>query len=242
MSQMLQNLGKYRASQLAIEVEHVIRGQGINPSHPNARSPQLVRLAHRAIETGYPLIKPVAIYRRLVARNLVHNRLRLVEGHVLHGSLITQHLSGVTAVVIVLCTLGNKLDAAIEAANTTEPALALALDGFGSAAIEVLANDICQVLARKAATQEMQTTIPLSPGMIGWPVDQGQAQIFSILDAQSISVTLNNACVMTPKKSLSFVVGEGYNLQPGRDTCEYCAMHETCRYQDHYDPNNILRT
>ncbi len=72
--------------------------------------------------------------------------------------------------------------------------------------------------------------------MIGWPVDQGQAQIFSILDAQSISVTLNAARVMTPKKSLSFVVGQGLDLQTDRNTCYYFAMNETCRYQNHYDP------
>jgi len=236
LSQTLQNLNEYRSSHLAIEVEHVIRGQGIDPAHPNARSPQLLQLAQRAIEIGQPLIKPVAIYRRLAAIDLIHDRLRLAEEHTLHGSLIGQHFSRVTAVVIVLCTVGHGLDSAIDAAYPADPALALALDGFGTAAIEALANDICHVLECKAAAQEMQITIPLSPGMIGWPVDQGQAQIFNALDAQSIGVTLNNAFVMTPKKSLSFVVGEGLNLQTGRNTCEYCAMNEICRYQHHYEP------
>lgn len=236
MSQTHQNLREYRASQLAIEVEHVIRGQGIDPDHPNARSPRLVQLAQRAIEIGQPLLNLAAISRRLEIINLHHERLHLAEGHILQGPLIGQHLSGATAVVVVLCTAGQKIDSAIEAAFTTDPALALFLDGFGTAAIEALANDICQALAREAATEEMQTSIPLSPGMIGWPVDQGQAQVFSILDAQSIEVTLNAASVMTPKKSLSFVVAEGLDLQTGRNTCEYCAMNKTCQYQNHYDP------
>jgi len=82
-------------------------------------------------------------------------------------------------------------------------------------------------------------SIPLSPGMIGWPVDQGQAQIFDIVHTAAINVTLTAACVMSPRKSISFVLGEGAGLRSSGKSCDYCTMHEICRYQDHYEQQAI---
>lgn len=239
MSKTQQDMITRNFSQLAIDIDHVMRGQGIDPARPSARSPQLILLAQRAIEAGKSLIQPTAIYRRLEICEVQHERLHLTNGHTLQGALIGQHLSSADAIIVALCTIGSKIDPAITTAFKTEPAFALALDGFGSAAVEALANDICHHLELDTAKRELQTSIPLSPGMIGWPVDRGQMQIFSILDSQSIGVSLNETRMMTPKKSLSFVIGEGLNLQTKGNTCEYCAMNETCRYQDHYDPQFI---
>jgi hypothetical protein len=224
------------SSYIEIEVKHVLRSQGIDPNHPNAKNPQLVELAQRAIETGRSLIDPTAVYRRLNILKLQHERIYLHEAHILDSPLLVQHMAGANAVFVVLCTIGHNLEAAIKDAQKSNPAFALALDGFGSAAVEAFSNALCVQFEHEAAERARQTSIPLSPGMIGWPVDRGQTQIFSILDAQSIGVSINAARVMTPRKSLSFVIAEGVNLQTGRKTCEYCAMHETCRYQDHYHP------
>jgi hypothetical protein len=81
----------------------------------------------------------------------------------------------------------------------------------------------------------METTIPLSPGMIGWSVAEGQSQIFALLDAAEIGVGLTEHGVMIPPKSLSMVLGIGPNMGTAGSTCDYCSMRETCRYQDHYD-------
>ncbi len=115
-----------------------------------------------------------------------------------------------------------------------DPPYGLALDGYGSAAVEVLANAACYQFEQQAEAKGMQTTIPLSPGMIGWPLEEGQAQIFSILDASEIGVSLAPSSIMRPKKTLSFVVGEGHDLAIVETACAYCSMRETCRYQDHY--------
>ncbi len=235
MSVILQNTIFYPASQLAIGVDQIIRSQGADPHITRLRSPQLVQLAQRAIEIGQPLVEPAAAYRRLETLEVQHERLRLSDGHTLNGTLIAQHLRAAEAVTAVVCTIGSRLEEAISTTLKDNPPLGLALDGFGTATVETLAHEICGHLEREAAKRERQISIPLSPGMIGWPVDQGQVQIFHIVDAEGIGVTLSTACVMTPKKSLSFVIGEGAELNANGNTCEYCSMRETCRYQDHYD-------
>jgi hypothetical protein len=227
------------ASQLVIGVDQILRGQGADPDLTRRRSPRLVRIAQRAIEIGQSLTAPVAVYRRLEMLELRHDHVRLVDGHALHGALIGQHLNAAEAVTAVICTIGGRLEETISTALENNPPFGLALDGFGTAVVEALAHEICGYLEREAAKRGRQVSIPLSPGMIGWPVDQGQAQIFDIVNADTINVILTAACVMSPRKSISFVTGEGLGLRSSGKSCDYCSMHETCRYQDHYDQKSI---
>ncbi len=239
MTETLQDTIFRPESQLVIGVDQILRGQGADPDLTRHRSPQLVRIAQRAIEIGQPLIAPVAACRRLETLELLHERLRLVDGHALHGALIGQHLKAAEAVTAVVCTIGGRLEKTISTVLDDNPPLGLALDGFGTAAVEALAQEICGYLEREAAKRGRQVSIPLSPGMIGWPVDQGQAQIFDIVHTAAINVTLTAACVMSPRKSISFVLGEGAGLRSSGKSCDYCTMHEICRYQDHYEQQAI---
>jgi hypothetical protein len=111
---------------------------------------------------------------------------------------------------------------------------ALALDGFGNAAINTLATATCHCFSEAAAADGMDATIPLSPGMMGWPLEVGQKEIFAVLDTDGIGLTLTSHDVMIPRKSLSMVVGLGSQVMKGAKSCDYCSMQATCRYQDHY--------
>jgi hypothetical protein len=70
--------------------------------------------------------------------------------------------------------------------------------------------------------------------MVGWPVDQGQPQIFTLLDCEAIQVTLNESCMMTPNKSLSMVLGVGMDVSAVGTSCDYCSLKGVCKYQNHY--------
>jgi hypothetical protein len=70
--------------------------------------------------------------------------------------------------------------------------------------------------------------------MEGWPVDQGQDEIFSLIDSKAVGVTLTPSHLMLPRKSLSMVIGVGEDILTQGTTCDYCSMKDTCRYQDHY--------
>jgi len=107
----------------------------------------------------------------------------------------------------------------------------LALDGVGSAAVEALATAACRHFAAEAAAEGMRTTVPLNPGMVGWPVPEGQAQIFAILDGSEIGVTLTADHLMMPIKSLSMVIGVGLQVDTQGRPCDFCTMAEVCRYR-----------
>ena len=118
--------------------------------------------------------------------------------------------------------------------NVTENSMLAALDGLGSAAVEVLANAGCNYFDTQASSLNQSTSIPLSPGMLGWTVEVGQREIFDLLDSSMIDVTLTESLLMIPRKSLTFILGMGEQILELGTSCDYCSLRETCRYQDHY--------
>lgn len=70
--------------------------------------------------------------------------------------------------------------------------------------------------------------------MIGWPIEQGQPQVFSLLNPAYVGVSLSQNAVMSPRKSLAMVIGVGVGLISTGIPCDQCAMRESCHYGNHY--------
>ena len=219
---------------LDIDADMVLRGQGADAETIRQRRPRLVDIADRAVAEGVSLIDPVVIYRQLPVESLRHERLTLAGGAVLSGALLAQHLAPAEQIVLIVCTIGKALEQRVAELIRADPPYGLALDGFGSVAVEALGVAACTRFEEQAAREAMHTSIPLSPGMIGWPVDVGQMQIFSLLDAEQIGVTLTESAQMVPRKSTSMVLGISHTAFSEGRTCDFCSLRETCRYQDHY--------
>lgn len=220
--------------ELALDIDQVLRGQGARPETIREQSPKLVNLAERAFAEGTPLLRPRLIYSQLELKTVIHERLLLPGGGKLQGGLLAQHLSPAEEIVLVVCTIGEAIDSAIAEAFKADTLFGLSLDGLGNAAVEDLANQACSYFEQMARAKQLEVSIPLSPGMEGWPVEAGQDQIFGLVPAQKIGVKLNRSWMMSPNKSLSMVIGMGEHLAGGGKQCDFCMLNETCRYQDHY--------
>ncbi len=220
---------------LDVDADAVLRGQGANPAVIRRRSNKLVDTAERALDEGMPLLRPQVLVERFRADGLQHDRLRLAEGGSLRGELVARHLAPVSELAVVVCTIGRELEEYTAQVMEDEIVRGLALYGVGSAAVELLANTACQRIEQEAVERGLQTTVPLGPGMIGWPVEEGQRQLFDLLDASAIGVKLTEANVMTPIKSLSMVIGLGTDLGIQGRTCDYCTMRDVCRFQDSHE-------
>jgi hypothetical protein len=219
---------------LAVDADKVLWGQGADPALVRARRPRLAALAEAAIAEGRPLLAPAVTYRRIPVTGLQHERLSLAGGGRLSGPLIAGHLAGASEVVVAVCTVGNRLSEYVSEKFAADPVGALALEGLAAAAAESLAEAVCRYFEAAALAEGLRASIPLNPGMIGWPVEEGQPQIFALLDAGDIGVTLGPGSIMYPLKSLSLVMGLGRDLDGTGQTCDFCSMRDTCRYKDHY--------
>jgi hypothetical protein len=215
---------------LETSVEMVLRGQGADPRRIRARHHRLIRTAERALDEGKTLIVPQLAFRRLRVRFMRNECVELESGGELRGAAIAHYLATSESVVLAVTTLGEKLDRRIAEITRTDLLSAMALDGFGTATLEVLTSAAQRHFAELAADEGLCATMPLHPGMRGWELQQGQEQIFRLLDAFTVGVVLGPSFLMGPQKSMSMVVGFGRNVNSGGRSCDFCASADTCRY------------
>ena len=220
---------------LLIDEDAVLRGQGADPLAIRQRRPKLLDVANLAIQEGHEFLEPRVLFQKLKVEAVRHQKLILEDGKKLSGSLVINHLSSAEYVVLILCTVGERIEAQISEKMNEDPLYGLALDGVGSAAVEALANAACKYFEDEAAEMGWKSSIPLSPGMVGWDVEHGQPEIFKILDGSEAGVELSPHSLMRPRKSLTMVIGFGPEMNLAGNTCDYCAMKETCQYRDHYE-------
>ena len=236
---------------LTLEVDHILRAQGADPSILRSRSPKLIQHAEWALKYGIPLLQPRVVYAEYRVEALRHEKLVLIPSvysshenqpiidikiteKYISGTLIAQHLAQAQSVIVMLCTIGENIEWESKRILKSSPLDAWALDSLGSAAVEMLANQACNFFEAKAQANGLHTSLPLSPGMIGWTVELGQTQIFSLLNSQEIGITLNESKMMIPQKSISIVLGEGIHITNDGNTCDFCAMSKVCQYKNHY--------
>ena len=155
--------------------------------------------------------------------------MKLENGLRLSGALVVEHLGGAEHVVVMLCTIGPRL--ADEALRVSETNLShgFALDAVGSAAVHALNAAACNEIEAEASERGMQTSLPLSPGLKGWPVDVGQREIFSLIDPAEVGVELTPTLEMLPLKSVTTVLGVGTDVAAHGEICDYCSLSDTCR-------------
>jgi hypothetical protein len=219
---------------LEVDVDAVLRGQGADAKTIRRRNRFLVELARRALKEGLPLVKPRVYRRSVMITEHFHERIHLADGHLLTGSLLANHLAPAEKIVAILCTIGSELEQYAAQVWEHDMPYSLALDGLGSAATEALANAACAQTETDAKADGMQASIPLSPGMEGWPTGEGQMQIFTLWEQEELEIRLSPSGMMLPRKSLSMVTGIGKDMVSGGNACEYCSMRAKCHYQDHY--------
>jgi len=211
-----------------------LRGQGADPEIIKSRSPRLFSLAERALDEGKELLRPAVLYRQLQVKETKHEQLILEDQFKISGEIVSRHLISAQSVIAIICTVGKELENHASKLSDGNLGYGLALDGVGSAGVESLANAVCSYFEEENLKNGLQTTMPLSPGMLGWPVEKGQPIIFEILKPGKIGVELNSQYMMSPRKSVSILMGVGRELGDSGNPCDYCAMNVVCRYKDQY--------
>jgi hypothetical protein len=199
----------------------VLRTLGADPDAVRRRRSSALGVAEQAVSAGRPLLAPVVVTESFEVEQFRHERLSLGQGH-LSGPLVAEHLHAARYVVLAVCSIGPALEEAASKCFAEDPALALGLDAFGSAAVDLLGQAMCQIVDERAEAAGESTTVPLSPGLVGWPVAHGQRQIFALLHGALAGVRLTDGYMMVPKKSTSMAIGVGPEVtHAGEFTIEF---------------------
>jgi hypothetical protein len=101
----------------------------------------------------------------------------------------------------------------------------------GSAAVESLAEHVNDLLCQGGVARGVNVTNRVSPGHGGWDVSE-QRLLFGLVSGAPIGVEVNDACFMTPEKSITLLVGAGPRARVDHDVsqCARCWM-AGCAYR-----------
>jgi len=221
---------------LPLTVDQVIWSQGADPAVMRRRRPKILRIAEDAVAEEEAVIHPALLYRRMKVENFYHDSLELEDGNEIKGEVIGKYLAGAEEIIVAVYTIGDALDDRMAEVMTECLPCALALDAMGTAAVDELGRQVQGIFRSIARANSMHLSMCFSPGMIGWPLDQGQPQIFRLLDGSEIGVKVADSGRMAPRKTVSAVYGMGSGLS--EDTvspCEFCAVRETCTYRGRHE-------
>lgn len=125
----------------------------------------------------------------------------------LTGEVIKKHLAGAEKIAVLAVTIGNQLEQAITGYfEKGEYTSALLLDAAATAAVEMVADQINELIDQQAARLGYKTTWRFSPGYGNWDIT-AQSAIIKLAGAEQIGITVTETSMMSPRKSVSAVIG-----------------------------------
>jgi hypothetical protein len=215
---------------LAIDPVEVLRFQGYKQS-VDTPDPAVRALFDEALALGRSLMAPRAVVRWL--------RVERQSADAIKAGDATLTIPGVGRlwgpvewIAAAVCTIGDELERrAAELWEARELPLAAMLDSVGSGAVESLAEYVNDLLCQEAIPLGLPVTNRVSPGYGSWDVAQ-QRVLFEVCPGAPIGVSLNEACFMTPVKSISLLAaaGAGARVDHYFSQCARCWMRD-CAYR-----------
>lgn len=129
---------------------------------------------------------------------------------------LMRSLHGCQSIVLFAATIGLEMDRLIARQAQMSPARAHMLEAIGTERIESLCDAFCA---------EMENARPrFSPGYGDLPLHMQRA-VFAALDCpRHIGASLNESLLMTPRKSVTAIVGMGREACAKKAGCETCAQ------------------
>jgi hypothetical protein len=135
------------------------------------------------------------------------------------GLFLPENTEEAPKVAPCICTLGPKLDMAVnEAMQVGDGLHAALLDAAGVGLLESLGHLSFSHICTEARKHNLYAGCRSGPGYNQVPME-AQIHLFSMVDSKGIGVSLMNSFVMTPAKSLSFFVV--FHKKPHRETDTY---------------------
>jgi hypothetical protein len=145
---------------------------------------------------------------------------------------IAQYIKGSSKIVIFLVTIGGKIEKiAGELTSGDEPLQGYLFDRIGSFAAESLAESVERKIREDYSKLNMSVSRRYSPGYCDWTIEEQRA-LAGALDFSRIGVSLNESCMMKPKKSISAILAiadKGVFTKSG-STCGICEKKD-CSYR-----------
>ena len=151
----------------------------------------------------------------------------------LEGKSISALLHDCESCILFCATVGNDLDALIRKWQLKDMSFAAMLDACASSAVESLCNSVEAQLREEYGAEGLYLTDRFSPGYGDFPLDI-QPELCAVLDtARKIGVVVSESLLMTPRKSVTAIIGLSKNPQRHFENgCRDCLLINSCKFRE----------
>ena len=133
--------------------------------------------------------------------------------------------------LLFCATLGSEIERLINRWQLKDLSFAAMLDACASSAVEVYCDSIASELAAQYASEGLYLTDRFSPGYGDLPLGV-QSSLCAVLDTpRRIGVQVSSSSLLSPRKSVTAVIGISTFPQPMRDRCSGCSQYHTCPFR-----------
>lgn len=175
-------------------------------------------------------IKGGYIIKEIGCLELINGRLKIDNEVLKMGRQICGYLKESTHLGLFLCTAGEEFTQRTNALNDNGDYLeGYIMDAIGSLTVEKAMDKIQHSLNERMHLNNLTISNRYSPGYCNWPLTD-QSTLFRLIGNHSTEITINDSCLMTPRKSVSGVIGIGKNIKHHKYGCEICT-NSSCIYR-----------
>lgn len=193
-------------------------------------------LIDECIEEVKSIIEPKYIYRYFNTEindevvNLENTSLEL------RGKDINKHLSNSKVCVLMIATLGNKIEQTTRLYERSNLTKALIMDACATTAIEEVCDYVEGIVKNKAKEENKNITFRYSPGYGDLDLDI-QNDFIKVMDAsRKIGVVASSHNLLFPRKSVTAIIGIiDNNIKVHKRNCKDCNKFETCTFRKEGD-------
>lgn len=183
------------------------------------------------------MLTPQLSYRTIAVSHVDRSGILLADGTRFKSPKLAKALAGAEAACCFLATVGPAVDMEIERLMQRRRfADAYVLDAMGSMSAENIVEQFYQRAARHRQKAGGGVTLRFSPGYCDWPIQQ-QRPLFRLFAQTDLpDVTLNDSCLMSPRKSVSGLFGllppGVHRTDPAYNPCNHCKKRNCIARRD----------
>lgn len=175
---------------------------------------------------------------RLAAPNFIYKKYLLDDDFsikdssiILPGNDIKEHLRGAGEIFLMAATIGFEIDKKIMFYEHTSIHRSVILDACASACVESVCSEAEEQI-RDSVSGNYRLTWRFSPGYGDFPISV-QKSFINLLEADKrIGLYVTESNILTPRKSVTAVIGAADSKVGKKHDCSSCNMWEGCVFRD----------
>ena len=207
-----------------VNVNEALRYLGYGDNKPDDNTKKLLDICSEEL---LKVIQPKYVYRVFDL-----NEDYSIDGvdFELKGEAIKKHLKRCEKIAMMCVTLSSGVDSLIRRKQIGDMAQAAIIDSMASAAVEQVCDKVEEIIKKEFPHYEY--TWRFGVGYDDFPLEL-QQQFLNVVNAsKQIGVCVNDSFMLTPTKSVTCIIGMGYNLKTSsKKSCDNCSFREKCQYR-----------